>query len=412
MNESRFDTIRRLVAAAGLDGWLFYDFRGGNPLAAQVLGLPADAHLTRRWFLLVPREGAPTLLANGIELGNWRSYLSGIPGGDGVSIRPFASHSDLRTALGGILRPGMQVAMEYSTNAAVPFVSRVDAGTLEQVRSYGVEVTTSGDLMQHFLVLSEAEFAAHRDAAEVLLAAKDAGFRLVHERLQRGEAVDELSVQAAVMQVIAERGLISDHRAIIGFGAHAADPHYAPNASENATLQPGQCVLIDVWAQKPGMPYADITWMGCAGKPGAELFAVWTAVRDARDAAVEFIQGRGYASLQGWQVDRVARDYLTQLGYGADFIHRLGHNIHVTDHGPGVNLDDFETHDTRQLLTGLLCSIEPGVYLPGRGIGVRSEIDIYFAPGGELQVTTTPQRDLLLLGAAGVAYDELIPQAE
>ncbi len=408
---TRFEQMRQQVLAANIDGWLLYDFRGGNPLAASLLGLPTDAHLTRRYFFWVPREGAPVLLVNGIEAGNWRTYLSAMDGGETVEMRPYSGHETLKAALGAILKPGQRIAMEYSPNASVPFVSRVDAGTLEQVRSFGVEVVTSGDLLQRFLVLSDAELAAHKTASACLMAAKDAGFKLVHERLQKGEPIDELSVQAAVQAVIDDWGLITDHPAIIGFGAHAADPHYAPNAAENATLQPVQCVLIDVWAQKPGMPYADITWMGCAGTPSEELTDIWEAVRDSRDAAVDLIAKEGYPNLQGWQADRVARDLLIARGYGDAFIHRLGHNIHVTDHGPGVNLDDFETHDTRQLLEGLLCSIEPGVYLPNRGIGVRSEIDIYFAPGGNLEVTTTAQRELILLGDPNTQYADALAAA-
>jgi Xaa-Pro aminopeptidase len=403
---SRFELMRQQVVAAGLDGWLLYDFRGGNPLAASLIGMPLDAHLTRRYFFWVPREGLPIVLVNGIEAGNWRNYLSGMDGGDSVQLSPFSGHATLQAALGELLKPGMRIAMEYSPSASVPFVSRVDAGTLEQIRGFGVEVVSSGDLLQRFLVLSVEELAAHKTASACLMAAKDAGFKLVHERLQKGEPVDELTVQAAVQAVIDEWGLITDHPAIIGFGVHAADPHYAPNPTENATLVPGQCVLIDVWAQMPNMPYADITWMGSAGAPSDELNQIWTAVRDARDAAVDLITQKGYVNLQGWQADRVARDLLIERGYGDAFIHRLGHNIHVTDHGPGVNLDDFETHDTRQLLEGLLCSIEPGVYLPERGIGVRSEIDIYFAPGGKLEVTTTAQRELISLGEPNTSYED------
>jgi Xaa-Pro aminopeptidase len=409
--QTRLELMRQQVIAAGIDGWLLYDFRGGNPLAASLIGLPPEAHLTRRYFLWVPRKGQPILLVNGIEAGNWRTYLSLMDGGDTVQVRPYSGHVTLQEALGAVLKPGLRIAMEYSPNASVPFVSRVDAGTLEQVRSFGVEVVSSGDLLQRFLTLSDGELDAHRTAAACLMAARDAGFRLIHERLQGGEPIDELTVQAAVQGVIDQWGLITDHPAIIGFGAHAADPHYAPNAAENAILQSGQCVLIDVWAQKPGMPFADITWMGCAGKPSAELADVWAAVRDSRDAAVNLITESGYANLQGWQADRVARDLLIQRGYGDAFIHRLGHNIHVTDHGPGVNLDDFETHDTRQLLEGLLCSIEPGVYLPERDIGVRSEIDIYFAPGGGLEVTTTAQRELILLGDPAMSYDDALAAA-
>jgi Xaa-Pro aminopeptidase len=409
--QTRFELMRRQVIEADIDGWLLYDFRGGNPLAASLIGLPSDANSTRRYFIWVPREGQPVALVNGIEAGNWRTYLSRMDGGEAVQLRLYSGHATLQAALAELLKPGLRVAMEYSPNASVPFVSRVDAGTLEQIRSFGVDVVSSGDLLQRFLVLSDTELAAHRAAAACLLAAKDAGFKLVHERLQKGDPIDELTVQSAVQGVIDEWGLITDHPAIVGFGAHAADPHYAPNPAENATLLPGQCVLIDVWAQKPNMPFADITWMGCAGAPNAELTRVWTAVRDSRDAAVAFITAQGYANLQGWQADRVARDLLIERGYGDAFIHRLGHNIHMTDHGPGVNLDDFETHDTRQLLEGLLCSIEPGVYLPERGIGVRSEIDIYFAPGGSLEVTTTPQRELIVLGDPNRTYADALAGA-
>ncbi|MBC8102848.1 MAG: aminopeptidase P family protein [Cytophagales bacterium] len=404
--------MRRLLTQAELDGWLLYDFRGGNPLAAALLGIPPDAHLTRRYFFWVPRAGQPTLLANGIETGNWRALLGAIPGGETARIRAYSGHLDLQAALGEILKPGQRIAMEYSPSAAVPFVSRVDGGTLEQVRGFGVEVVTSGDLLQQFLRLSSDELDAHREAAACLLAAKDAGFRLVHERLQRGETVDELSVQGAVMGVIAEWGMVTDHSAIVGFGAHAADPHYSPSAAQNARLLPGQCVLIDLWAQKrPDLPFADITWMGCAGEPDEGLLEVWSAVRDARDAAVDLITTQGYETLQGWQADRTARDLLTERGYGEAFLHRLGHNIYFTGHGPGVNLDDFETHDTRRLLEGLLCSVEPGVYLPERGIGVRSEVNLYFAPGGRLEVTTTPQRQLLVLGRPGVTYADALAAA-
>lgn len=390
----RFYAMQALLAQAGINGWLLYDFRGSNPLASLLLGIPADTHLTRRWFLLIPREGTPTLLFNSIEGGAWRNLSAGTKN---LTLHPYRSHTDLDSALQGLLSAGQKIAMEYSPRGSVPYVSKVDAGTIERVRETGVEIVSSGDLLQPFLRWSDPDLAAHREASEGIMAAKDAGFRLIHERLKAGEAIDELTVQAEILSVFAHRGLITDHPPIVGFAAHAGDPHYAPHPAENATLQPGQCVLIDLWAQKAGHPYADATWMGCAGEPSEKLSEVWETVAAARDAAVRFLQA-AYPGTQGWEADKVARDIITAAGYGEAFTHRLGHDIAAGPlHGPGANLDDFETHDTRLLTPGLATSIEPGIYLPEQGIGVRSEINVYYGPDA-IQITTPVQRSLFVLG--------------
>jgi Xaa-Pro aminopeptidase len=392
MND-QFAALQQQVRRADLDGWLIYDFRGGNPLAHQLLGLPASAHLTRRYFAWIPRDGEPVILHSVIEGSTWRSLV----GQANVRLRPYTDHADLDRALGEILRPGQRIAMEYSPLGSIPYGAHVDAGTIERVRTFGVEIVTSADLLQRFLRWSDDDLRAHRVAAEGLTAAKDAGFRLIDARLRAGEPIDELAVQAEIGRVFAERGLITDYPAIVGFGAHAGNPHYAPTPETSAKLRPGQCVLIDLWAQVPNRPFADITWMGSAGPPSAELAAIWTAVRDARDAAVALLE-KGYVGLEGWQVDRVARDILDRAGYGAAFTHRLGHNIAKGPlHGDGANLDDFDTHDTRKLTEGLATSIEPGVYLPDRDIGVRTEINVYFGPNGA-EITTPCQRDLIVLG--------------
>lgn len=407
-----FRRIQKQIAEEGLDGWLLYDFRGMNPLVSTVLPLPEDIHLTRRYFFWIPAQGTPRVIVSAIEAGNWRTILRLLPGdGKSVDLHLYTGRETLEGTLKEILKPGSRVAMEYSPMGAVPAVSRVDAGTIEMIRSFGADIASSADLLQQFLTLSDKQLTSHRNAVSAMLAARDAGFGFIHEHLQQGKEVDELSVQTEIMRVLQQRGIVTDHPAIVGFGAHAADPHFAPNAEDNALLQPGQCVLLDIWGQEPGMPFADITWMGCAGTPGSELQGVWEAVRDARDAAVSLIQTSGYNTLQGWQPDREARNLLIGRGFGEAFLHRLGHNIHLVGHGPGVNLDDLESHDTRRLREGLLCSIEPGVYLPERGIGVRSEINIYFAPGGEAEVTTPEQREPIILGKAHQTITDALQNA-
>lgn len=399
----RLPLLQQQLRSAGLDGYLLYDFRGSNPLAGEVLGLPAGAHLTRRWFCFVPKEtGAkPTLLCSAIEAGTWRKFLGQVAPDGKIALSVCVGWAGLEAGLKGFLRPGLRVAMEYSPRGAVPYVGKVDAGVVEWVRDLGAEVVSSGELLLPFLQWTSEDLSSHRRASDGLMAAKTAAFGLIHERLQAGQAVDELTVQAEVGRVLTERGLIFDHPAIVAFGGHAADPHYAPNEEGNATLQPGQCVLIDLWAQEPGRPFADVTWMGCAGEPSGELLEVWRAVRDARDTGIAFLQAH-YPGAEGWQADRQARDLLAQRGFGDEaFIHRLGHDIGRTPgalHGPGVHLDDFETHDTRRLAQGLAVSVEPGAYLPVKQIGVRSEVNVYFH-ATYAEVTTPIQRDLYVLGA-------------
>lgn len=389
--QTALQRVRDLLPA-NIDGWLLYDFQGSNPLARQILGIPASAHLTRRYFVWIPREGRASVVHHRIEGGAWRSLTRDAD----VSLEAYSSHQELDEALRALVSPGATIAMEYSERGAVPYVSRVDAGTLERVRELGVTVVSSADLLQTFLTWTPEDLAAHRRAVDVLMHAKDMGFHLAHERLLRGERVTELEVQAEVMRVIAEGNLLTDHPAIVAFGANAADPHYAPSTTNDAALNRGQCVLIDLWGQEEGRPHADVTWMAFAGAPDAEFLTAWRAVSDARDLALSALAQR-WGDLAGWEVDRVARDLLIQRGFGEVFTHRLGHNIGVQLHGPGANLDDLETHDTRRLTTGLAVTVEPGVYPKERGYGIRSEVNVYFAENGPV-VTTPVQRAPFVLG--------------
>lgn len=388
--------MRAALRGSGLDGWLLYDFQGLNPHARTVLGLPAGAHLTRRFFVWVPREGRAALLHNHIEGGTW----AGLTAGWDLDRRAFGSHAELDAALRGVVA-GKTVAMEYSPNGAVPYVSRVDAGTLERVRAAGAAgVVSSADLLQSFLAWSEEALAAHRRAAAVLMRAKDDAFRLIHERLRAGEAVTELGVQAVIERGIADAGMVSGHPVNVSFGANAADPHYQPEGDKNAALCPGECVLIDLWAQEPGRPFADVTWVGYAGEPSAEYQEAWAAVRGARDAALELLRGRhaqeGWGRLQGWELDRAARDAMGKV-WEPSFLHRTGHDLGLSLHGAGANLDDYETRDTRTLTPGLCVTVEPGTYPRSKGFGIRTEVDVFLAPGGP-QVTTDLQRQPFVLG--------------
>ncbi len=388
-------SLQRALDESGLDGWLLYDFHGQNPTAVNALGL-AGHMLTRRWFYLVPRAGTPTLLVHRIEEG---SMPAGIPG----ARRAYASWQSLRaelSALLGSLGPRPRVAMEYFPEGAIPTLSRVDAGTLELVRALGVEVASSGELVQRFLCRwDDAQLASHRRALDAIDAAKDAAFARIGEALRRGETLRETDVQAFLMERFAAAGLETDHPPIVAVNGHAGDPHYEPAEATASPILPGDLVLIDLWARGTGPRdvYADITWVGfCGDAPPArlrEIFEATTAARDAGLAALEQAHREG-RTLRGFEVDRVVRDVIAARGFADRFVHRTGHSIDTSVHGDGANLDDLETHDTRPLVTGLGFSIEPGIYLPEEGLGVRSEIDVFMAADGP-KVFGKIQRELV-----------------
>jgi Xaa-Pro aminopeptidase len=386
--------LQRALADQGLDGWLLYDFHGQNPTALGALGLHGHM-LTRRWFYLVPARGAARLLVHAIELGS-------IPGHVPGEREAYSSWPSLRDALGrmlGALPRGARVAMEYFPLGAIPPLSRVDGGTLELVRSFGVEVVPSADLVQRFLCRwDEAQVASHVRALGAIDAAKDAAFDRVGEALRRGETLLETDVQRFLMERFAAADLETDHPPIVAVNAHAADPHYVPSESTPTPIRPGDLVLIDLWARGRGPRdvYADITWVASCGEPSPRFTEVFDAVAGARDLGLATL-ARAHAegrTVQGWEVDRAVRDFVAAKGFGERFVHRTGHSITTSVHGDGANLDDLETHDTRPLVPGLGFSIEPGVYLPDEGIGVRLEIDVFLAADGP-KVFSKIQREIV-----------------
>jgi len=376
-------TLRRALGELGLDGWLLYDFHGQNPTAVNVLGL-AGKMLTRRFFVLFPREGEPILVVHAIERTQFPPEL---PGRREV----YASWTSLRDALArafGALPRGAKVAMEYFPGGAIPTLSRVDAGTMELVRSYGVEVVSSADLVQRFFCrLDPAQVESHRRALAAIDAAKDAAFARIGEAHRRGQEPLETEIQSFLMDRFRDAGLETDHPPIVAVNGHAADPHYAPSGTTPTPIRPGDLVLIDLWARGTGPRdvYADITWVGwCGAGPPARLVRIFRVAADARDAGLDALR-RAHAerkTLAAFEVDQVVRGVVEAAGLGSRFVHRTGHSIETRVHGDGANLDDLETHDTRPLVPGLCFSIEPGIYLPDEGLGVRTEIDVFLADDG------------------------------
>ena len=393
----RLSEIQAAIQSGGLDGWLLYDFRGMNPIAWQVAGVPVGTLLTRRWACYVPAHGEPAWLVHAIEVGG----LSAIAPGACAYVSWQEWREGLRALMGGARR----VAMEVSPGGAVPTVSRVDAGTVDLVRSLAVEVVTSADLVQIAdAVWSPAQLEGHRRAAQALIGVTNAAFAHVREHLVAGLPLGEISVQDFILAEFRRRDIQTDHPPIVAVNAHAADPHYAPRRDADTPIRPGDLLLLDMWAREPqpDAVYADITWMGyCGSQPPPRIKGVFEVVRAARDAGVDFARERVRSgqAVAGCDVDDAVRDVVRAAGYGKHFIHRTGHSIGTSVHGNGVNLDNLETQDLRRLIPGVGFSVEPGIYLPEEGIGVRLEIDCYVADG-DIEVTTLPlQQELVLLGA-------------
>jgi Xaa-Pro aminopeptidase len=378
-----------VMRSAGLDGWLLYDFRGTNPFARRVLGLEAEGLLTRRWFAWLPASGEPRLLVHGIEAENisilWPTLT-------------YESRESLERGLGQLLDGARKVAMEFSPKGNNPYLSRVDAGTVDLIRSLGVEVVSSGDLLQTFLIWSEAQAEGHRQAAQALARAKDAALGFIRTHLERGSDVLEHEVQEHLVIALGEEGLIFSHPPIVAFGGNAAKPHHRPSSQRPKALKRGEVVLLDLWGKLPGpMPYADLTWIACWGAPELEVTNAFAAVVEARDCAVAFMDEalRTGKEVRGWEVDQVAREVLNAKGYGLFVKHRTGHSLGIEEvHGEAVHLDGFESLDERKLIPGLGLTVEPGVY-PG-AFGLRSEIDILTHPFG-VEVTTPLQNAIELL---------------
>ncbi len=365
--------VQAALAADGLDGWLLYDFHGLNPIAGNVTGTHGAGHLaTRRWFYLIPAAGAPRALVHAIEAGT----LAHLPGVTERYSGRDAFEAGLRAILSGLRR----VAMEYSPGCAIPYIARVDAGTVELVRQSGVDVVSSGDLVQRFSAVWDADaVATHVRASDALYRVKDRAFEAVARRVGDGIPTTEYDIQQLMVGWFADEGLVSDSEPMVSVGPNAGNPHYLPTRTEHRAIGPGDLVLLDLWGklQQSGAVYADITWVGFTGRraPDAEARA-FEAVRAARDAAVRLVTdaARTGREIRGFEVDRAASAVLRQAGYGPHILHRTGHSLGEDVHGTGVNMDDFETHDDRRLLPGTGFTIEPGVYF--EGFGIRSEINM------------------------------------
>lgn len=383
--------MQKDLRAAKLDGWLFYDFRGRDPIAHRILDLPPGMR-TRRWFYFVPAKGSPKKLVHKIEAGS----LAAVPG----ETFYYAGQKELRDNLKKALGRAKKIAMQYSPKNAIPYVAMVDAGTVELVRSLGLTVVTSADLVQKYEACwSKEQLESHLAAGRAIDRIVQEAFAHVAKSVREKKPITEYDLQQFILQKFGEAGITTDEGPDVAVNENASDPHYGPTRERSSPIREGDLLLLDVWGkqQTANSVYYDITWMGYLGASVPEKYAkVFRVLRDARDRGVELIRSsvKTGKPLQGWQVDKATRSVIEKAGYGKYFFHRTGHNIGTSVHGNGVNMDGMETQDDRHLIPHTCNSVEPGIYLPD--FGMRTELDVY-VDDKEARVTGAIQTEILPL---------------
>ncbi len=374
--------VQTAIREAGFDGWLLYDFRGQNILAQRVAGVAEK--LSRRWFYFVPANGEPKKLVHAIEPGS----LDHLPGKNKTVYRRW---QELEAGVGSLVSGAKKVAMEYSPRNANPYIGRVDAGTVELVRSFGCEVMPSGDLIQLFEAVWDADQEkSHFEAAKLCRDAYDVAFGFIASEIRANGKVMETAVQACIMKHFADSGMTTYSPPIVGVGPHSGDPHFDTSPATDQPIMRGSFVLIDLWAKmnRPRSVYADYTRVAFVGDSVPEQYAkVFGIVAAARDAGIKKVKDTFTAKkpLLGWEVDDATRAVIEKAGYGDKYTHRTGHNIGQEVHGNGAHIDGLETREDRHIIPRTCFSIEPGIYLPE--FGVRSEVDVYIDANGTVHVT-------------------------
>ena len=383
--------IQAALRERNIDAWLFYDHHHRDPIAYRLLGLPEGQMVTRRWFYLIPAEGEPLKLVHKIEPG----HLDSLPG----SKRQYAGWQELFDQVKALLTGHRDIAMQYSPNNLIFYVSLVDAGTIELIRGLGKNIVSSADLIAQFeATWTEDQIKSHFAARDAIDSITAAAFQEVGRKVRNG-GITECQLQQWFMEAFHRENIVTNDPPIVAVNAHAGDPHFETRAADPTPITEGSLLLLDVWGKKntPASVYYDITWMGFVGKaPSDRMQEVFTTVSGARDAGVKTVQDAIAASrpIAGWEVDRAVRDHIKKAGFGDYFIHRTGHSIGTEVHANGANMDDLEIHDERRILPNSCFSIEPGVYLPE--FGVRSEVNVLVREKAA-EVTGRIQREIVII---------------
>jgi Xaa-Pro dipeptidase len=386
-------TIQKAIKDTKLNGWLFYDFHGSDPIGKRILNLSLDINHTRRWYYYIPAQGVPVKLVHSIE----RDVLDHLPGKKIVYLGWQEMEDKLRT----VFKIGDKIAVQYSPKNAIPYISRMDAGTFELLKSFKVKLLSSADLVQKFeACLTQFQLNTHINAAKLLNNIVQKTFQIIKQKIGAHEEINEFIIQQFMIDELKNRGLYYDQAPIVAANQNSGNPHYTPSQENNSPIYPGSLIQLDIWAKEnnDNAIYADISWVGYVGNVVPdEQMKIFNIIKTARDRAVDFIDIsiKSNKIIYGWQVDDIARNIINDAGYGSYFLHRTGHSIGRDLHANGVNIDNLETKDERKIIPGTCFSIEPGIYFSK--YGMRTEIDVYVDENGAHVFTQPVQENIVAI---------------
>ena len=392
MTETDLAKIQQLLADYKLDGWLFTDFHGHDFITNDFLGL-SGRFCTRRLFYYIPAHGEPVKLLSAIE----PLLLDHLPGRKIL----YKGYQGQKKALSQILSPGLKVACQYSPGGNVPTISSMDAGLIEYLKSFGIQLCSSANLMQYFgAVLTESQIESHRAAGVIIHRILNRSFQWIRSNIDKGNYIDEWMLLQEMKRLIQDEPEIEMEAPFFGIDEHASDPGYEPCTKGSKQIVEGSRLIVDIAGRLKGNDtiYYDVSWCMQVGRPiDQEYQRIFDIVNQARQRALEYIQkslDKGQ-NPKGCDVDAHLRGYFASLHMDQYLMHRTGHNIGHQCHGIGANVDDYETHDDRELLPGTMFSIEPGIYT--EKYGVRLEYDVHITPERKLKIYGPIQKEILVI---------------
>ena len=367
MNQNRLDKLTQQILAHGVDGIALVP----GPNMAYLSGI--HSHVSERPIVLFfPADDDPAIVIPGLEA--MKARAAGIPEdrifawsddeGYTGAFQQACAHLELSDYLLGVEALHMRVL------------------ELELLKRYAPGLTTT-HAEPILMALRAVKDAGEIASLERAIAVAERAMERLIPQIEIG--MTEKQVAAMLTQFQLEEG--ADAIAfgpIVSAGPNGASPHAVPT---ERPLQTGDLLVIDWGCLVDGYP-SDITRTFAVGPIDTELRRVYETVKLANLQGVSISR----PGATGQDVDRAAREVIDDAGYSEYFIHRTGHGLGVETHEPPFMMEA----NTEPLVVGNVFTVEPGIYLPGRG-GVRIEDDVVITADGHRVLTTFP-RELISVG--------------
>lgn len=390
---NKIEIAKHYLKENQIDAWVIYDYECHNDALISFTG---KKMLTRKVFMVIPQKEKPYIIAHKID----NAYLDVPDIRNDFDLVNYQTWNELIALLKKYIPQYKHVIMEMSEQGALPRSSYTDYGTIKMITDLGVKVSSSSDLLIEYISTYEGEaLASQYRAMKITADAKDEAFKYIEHCLKNNITLYEYDVVKLITDYFTSHGLVYDSNPIVAVNGNAGNPHYEPKKGNSTEIKKGDLILIDLWAKEDNElgVYADITWMGYAGKNPPKLYVdLFNILKESIDTGLAFLNNElPKRKVCGYEVDDAVRNVLKKYNQDQYLIHRVGHSISIDDtpHGKGVNIDNYETHDTRHILNHVGFSIEPGIYTSEYGL--REEIDVYVSDNKAVSVA--PRQDTLIL---------------